>query len=507
MTPAGVLRVAWSHKGWIVGSVALAAGLGALAGSVLHERTRCRATLLMEVTPHTEADALFACKSADVLARAVEACDLAAPLSPARLAAETTVELVGQNRLSVTVERSDRLEAEMLVATIAREAARAVRVLADRASDEDLAAIEQADKEKRQVEANHKEFQRQLSQLMTEYPFEIGAHGEVVTASRRQLAEAQQALAKARRELVDVDAAVAALAAKLATPVAALTAESERLEPPAARQIRQRMGAVDAEIVRLRAEFTDMHPRVMKAIAERDRLASELAAAAPATVSASDRSLETQVRAQLTDREGERARVASRVAQLEAEEKRLADHVKTGAATTEDRARKLAVSLKASAKSLETAQQRSEVARRAAEERRISYPAITVRTDAPPTQVIRHGATAGLLGAVGAAVGFVIGLLLAAFVEALNPIIRYPEDIRRHIELPVLATVPAVALADIRRGGRTRAGMLGSVAWLLVFFAVAAALLGLVYPGWNRIRALFPERAGPAARPAVEARE
>jgi len=431
---------------------------------------------------------------------------LRARLLPAQLADATTVELAGTNLVSLTVERQDASEAERLVSAIARQAVRAVRVLAKDASETVLADIEQIEKEKRQVEGNYKEFQRQLSQLMTDHPFETGTHGGVVSSSRRRLGGVQQALTKARRELLEVDAEIVSLRVRLSPEAGTKGSPDDAAsrETPAAARLRRRIESLDDDIVALRKNFTDLHPRVAKLRTERARMVAELSAANAVPVNEPVRVLEAQVRQQLLNREGERARLASRVEQFEKEEAELAEYVKTEASVVEDRARKLAVHLKETAKSLETEQQRVEDARLAAKRSSASRGSITVRSNPPPTQVIRSGVSGDVASAIGAVAGLILGAFLAAFAEALNPIIRSSEDIRRHLDLPVLATVPAAVLVSAPMVRRRGSGVVGSLVWLLVFLLVAALLLALVYPGWDQLKILLSQRASCPAPSAME---
>jgi hypothetical protein len=250
----------------------------------------------------------------------------------------------------------------------------------------------------------------------------------------------------------------------------------------------------------LREEFTDIHPRVVALRAERARVEAELTDEVPQTVDVQRDPVRLELRRQLAGKDGQRARIVSRIAALLDEERMLAEFVRTEVPAIEERARRLTIRLKDTARDDETVSHSLDSARRAANENRASKAAITVRSGSPPPQVLRSGASLRLFSVLGVVFGLVAGGLLAAFAEALDPVIRTSEDVRRHLDLPVLAAVPRQALRLVRHTGRQRA--LGALVWAVGFLLAAAFLLTLVYPGWDRLRALFALRE--SKRPLIE---
>jgi hypothetical protein len=92
------------------------------------------------------------------------------------------------------------------------------------------------------------------------------------------------------------------------------------------------------------------------------------------------------------------------------------------------------------------------------------------------------------LAAAGTVLGLMLGGLLAALAESLDPVIRSHEDVVRHLELPVLATISCPPAYGPGRGSSRPAG---TALWLLAFLVAASAMVLLVYPGWRKIRAMI----------------
>ena len=120
-----------------------------------------------------------------------------------------------------------------------------------------------------------------------------------------------------------------------------------------------------------------------------------------------------------------------------------------------------------------------------------------------------------------------IGGLLAALAETVDPVIRSGEDVERHLDIPVLATVSR-SLGDPPAGGERpsggqerRSGRLSARAatregrsrwaaaavWLLIFVVAVAVVAIVFYPGWGRLKGMFAGGASTGrTRPAgVEA--
>ncbi len=89
--------------------------------------------------------------------------------------------------------------------------------------------------------------------------------------------------------------------------------------------------------------------------------------------------------------------------------------------------------------------------------------------------------------------GLMLGVLLAALAESLDPVIRSHEDVVRHLELPVLATISCTTADDRDRGSSSQ--LTGTALWLLAFLVAASTMVLLVYPGWRKIRAMLRPNA------------
>jgi len=493
MTPRGVIRVAWTQKLWIVMPIVLFAAGGFLIGRALYNRATVTSSRLLDVTRGAEADALFACTSNDVLERALEATGLDGRILPGRLAEATSVEVAGDNKLLLSVTLDSEDEAERLVQAIAVEAGRAVSVMASEISAADMAEIQKQEESRRQLDRLHKSFQRRLSKIMTEHPFHTGSHGEIMSATRRRLIDAREKLATAKRALAEADAEIVSLSEKLKSRATPGPAAAAKVDSTAAAALRKRIEAIDARLETLRADFTDLHPRVAKVLAERDQVAAELAALKPVPVPAPTAASLDGVRRQLLEKETARAGIASRVKTLEAEEQELVKYVKTEAAAIEEQARRFSTDLRNTADELQATQRKLDAARRAAAENRGSRAAVTMREGEPPPRITRAAGSPAVYAAAGAAIGLVIGALLAALAEVINPILRTTADIRHHLDLPVLAVVPAGSLRSSPAGRRP--GTLSTIALALVFLIIATLLLLAVYPGWGEIRRYVKSRA------------
>lgn len=492
MTALGILRVAWARKGWIAGPVVVTSALAALLGAGLERRASYVASRVLSVTEGAQAEAVFACKSVEVLSKALSGSRLEGKVLPQELASRVKAEVEGRLvRLSVVWSSSD--DAEYLVERIASEAARAVVVHAQEVSAADRAAAEEIEERLRQLRANRDAAQRELAELTTSHPVEQGPHGELRSVARRRLIETQDALAAARRELAELDAEIAALQAKPSLDA--------RVEEPAGTAAQGRLAELDRKIAELREEMTDLHPRLATLLAERARLASA-GEGHPARPRPGD--AEPRVSLELASKEALRARLLARVAALEKEEKDLSERVRLEAAAVEERVARTQQVLKRTGDDILAAEEELERARRSMAAKLASRAALSVKAKLP-VETRRSGASPGLLGTLGAALGLVLGALLAALAEALDPAIRTGEDVTRHLDIPVLAEVPADALLCSRGGERSRAS---AILWLVAFLLAAAFMLVLVYPGWEAVadflRRLFAwagDRLGMAVRP------
>jgi len=491
MTALGMLRIGWARKGWIAGSVALTAFIAALLGAMLERRVSYVASRVLAVTEGVHAEAVFACKSAEVLSRALAGSRLEGSLLPQELAESVKVEVEGRF-VRLSVERPSASEAEYLVERIASEASRAVTQHANEVSSRDRAAAEEIEERLRQLRANRDAAQRELAELTTSHPVEPGPHGELRSVSRRRLIETQDSLAAARRELAELDAELAAMRGRSASPEPPPEAPPRAPGGESPRGRPEELERLDRRIAELREEMTDLHPRLAALLAERARLEEKLLGrgapagdSAPGTGPAPSASAEHP---ELAAKEALRARVAARVSALEKEEKSLSEQVRTEAAAVEERVARMTLVLKRSTDDILSTEQELEQAKRKAAASTASRAALSVRTKLP-TEARRSGASATLLGSLGAAFGLVLGVLLAALAEAVDPVLRTAEDVMKHLDLPVLAEVPAGALAasSPARGRLVSGGLL----WLCVFVVAAAFLLVLAYPGWETLAELF----------------
>ncbi len=489
MTTATLLQIAWARKGWIAAPFAIATCAAALIGWGLASRVTYRSACNMTVKEGAYVDAAFSCRSLDVLdrvleRRAFEDVRRRCPI-PARLAEQVTVTVSGLGVFRLEVDAPSADEAERLVGAIAAEAGLSVKVLADQISDEDQRRIWDLDEKLRQAQANVVEPKRELDELQIKYQFHEGPQGELVSSSRLRLTEMQTKTADLRRQLAGIDAEVAAL--KHSVDVAA----GGRAEgsPSHGKPADARLIELDADIARLRESLTDEHPRLAKLFKERSRIEHERGRdlASPrggGEGRASSGSLADGLRAALRAKEAERARSASVLAALEKERAELAEFVRTEAANAEGRARELTQRLESARVEVDRTSKLKAEEEDAAERSKAAHAALTPGR-VEKAQLLGGGPSVGWLALAGAALGLMIGGLTAALAEALDPAIRSGDDVVLGLDLPVLATVPALG------GGRGGARRAGTVAWLAVFFLTAAFLVMLVYPGWGRLRELL----------------
>jgi uncharacterized protein involved in exopolysaccharide biosynthesis len=330
----------------------------------------------------------------------------------------------------------------------------------------------------------------------------LDEHGEVISESRKRLSDAKYLLASARRNLAEINAEIAALTTKLSVRTEAGAApDGAHAESPAIKAIRSRIEAADAEIALLREGLTDEHPRLVKLHSARADLAAQLATMMPQGAADVDDTIRLQVRRHILEKESEMARTASRVKAYEEEEKRLTEFVKNEATAAEEKARRFHTLMKDAEAASKAVRERIAAAELAASQNTAAQAALTVRNNPPPTEAIRTGATPGVFAFIGACIGLVFAAMLVAFAEALNPVLRSSEDVRRNLDLPVLATIPGSAF-KLAAGRNPRT--MGSILWLVTFLVIATMLLTLVYPGWNRLRTLLARHE---KQPAAEVSE
>jgi len=480
MTPACALQVAWARKGWIAAPLAIATGVAAVVGWGLSGRVTYRASCLVSVSEGAHAQAVFACRSLDVLEAVLDAPEFKEARRPhaaaAGFAAEVTVTVLGEGKLKLEVDGPSAAEAERLVAGIAAEADRSVKVLSERIRGKDEERIrdlaDRCEQARRSVDAPRSE----LDDLMTRHRFDTGPRGDLVSRSRALLADVRAKEAELGRQLAGIDAELDVLRTEGAQVSTSL--------PPGVEAARDRLAALDAEIARLREDLTDAHPRLVKLIAERFMVVAGLERRGGPVDTSPGVILTGDAGSEMLVKEAERARVSAMLAATVKESAELVEFVRVEAANAEDRARRL---------SRRVASARAEVARteKLLEDQRAA--ADSNRTAGPPLRIIESGkarpvgggASVGWLSLAGAALGLMIGGLTAALVEAFDPAIRSADNVARQLDLPVLATVPS--LWD----GREGAQWAGAAAWLAAFVLVAAFLVTLIYPGWGRLKAVF----------------
>lgn len=473
MTALDLFRIAWARKGWLLAPTLIVAAALALVGAMLQARVSYIASRILSVSEGAQAEALFACKSIEVLAKALEGSRLEGVLTPQELATHVSA-TIESKLVKLSVERPSGEEAEYLVERIASEAAKAVVQLAREASAKDRAAIEDLEERLRQLRANRDAAQRELARLTAEHPVERSSHGELQSVFRRRLLQTQEELATARKELASLDAELAVM--RTGAP-----GRTQVLPEAVAR----RLAELDGEIAKLREEMTDLHPRLAALLAERSRLealpAVEQKASPP----------------ELATKEAARAGLAARIEELSKQLKEFSEKVEQEAAVVEEKVVRLTHVIKRTTDDIASAEEEIKEAKRKASGNLIAKAALEVKTKLP-LQTNRSGIGPTTLGSLGVALGLVLGGLLAALAEAIDVRIRTSEDVTKHLDVPLLAEVPADALG--KQTSSTSHAALNALLWLLVFVAVAAFILVLVYPGWDAIVTFFASR-GSGVRP------
>ena len=493
MTPARALQVAWARKGWIAAPLAIATGVSALVGWGLSDRVTYGASCLVSVTEGAHAQAVFACRSLDVLETVLDAPEFMDTrrrhATAACLAEDVAVTVLGEGRLRLDAEAPSAAEAERLAAGIAAEAGRSVKLLSERMHKDDGKRIrdleDRCERARRSVEAPR----RELDDLMTRHRFDAGPRGELVSRSRARLADIRAKEAGLSMRLAGIDAELRVLRGGGAHAAASL---------PACENVRRdRLSALDAATAHLWEDLTDAHPGLARLIGERSwgdadvaRL-DDSADPSPGVISSGDAGGEVRAR------EAERARVSAVLAATRKEQAELAEFVRVEAADAEERARRLTRRVAGARAEVAKAEKLLEDQMVAAERNRAAGAALRV-VETGKARPVGGGVSVGWLSLAGAALGLMIGGLMAALAEALDPAIRSGDDVARELDLPVLATVPS--LAD----GRDGTQWAGAAAWLAAFLPVAAAILMLIYPGWGRVRDAFARSGGRVA--AEEAR-
>jgi uncharacterized protein involved in exopolysaccharide biosynthesis len=478
MTLTDALRIGWERKGWVLGPAALTAGIAALAGVALESRARYTAGRVLEVTRGATAEAVLACRSRGVLAEAAETADV--PHSPEDLVESVRVEAAGARRLHLLVERSSREEAERLADALARAAVSSARVHEARARADAREEIEGLEERLRQLRASREAARRELADLVSAHPEDLDAAGLPLDTQARRLIGTRDALISARRELAAVAAEVEAIRTKAAGEVEAGPGADGPADP--------RLAAMEKELARLREELTDAHPRVASLLRERARL---LAEGPPGPAGLADE--RPRLEEALAARRADLARLEARIGALKEEERRASDLAKA-AADLHERARAVVSRIEEHSREMTLAAKRIESAKTSARAETESRPALRIAGELG-TAVRRSGYAPGPLAAWGAVLGLMLGGLLAALAEAVDPAIRTGEDARRLLDVPVLATIPASTLKAAREEGPRWAG---AALWAAAFILAAAIIVVFVYPGWRRLRDSLSAR--PAGR-------
>ena len=114
MTLSAAFRAGLARWPWLLGPVFVTAALAALIGAAVERRATYRVSRVLKVTEGAPAEAIFVCRSRDVLASAMERADLRPLVPPEELAGQVSVTEAGGGTLHLTVERSSKKEAEDL---------------------------------------------------------------------------------------------------------------------------------------------------------------------------------------------------------------------------------------------------------------------------------------------------------------------------------------------------------------------------------------------------------
>ncbi|MHC4504446.1 MAG: GumC domain-containing protein [Planctomycetota bacterium] len=497
MTPGGVFTIAWHRRAWIAAPVLVTAGAAALIGWGLRSRATYRASVLLAVTESAGEGAVFALKTPAVLEGALERAGLGGRRSLAELSGAVAVKVLAGNQLRLDVEAGSGDEAVRLAMAIADEAAATVSALAETASEPHRERVRDLKLRERSIGTSIGEAGRELSRCRTSHEFVTGPQGDLVSASRGRLAQARQTIAARRRDLAAIDAEIEALRQRLADLSGAT--EEPGASAPVERPldgVGRRIEAIDKELVRLRENLTDAHPRVATLLAERALLDGGRAVAAGSKRDTRMADVQRELRA----KEGERLRASSVISALEREARQLEAEVKTEGVRAEANAREILQRLAGNRAELERVRRLVAEAEDKAERNRASRAALSVvgreKVKAYPT----GGGPPPLgLAAAGTILGLMLGGLLAALAESLDPVIRSHQDVVRHLELPVLATISCPAAYD--RGRATSPRLTGTALWLLAFLVAASAMVLLVYPGWRKIRAMLRTKGATTMAP------
>ncbi|MHC4253305.1 MAG: GumC domain-containing protein [Planctomycetota bacterium] len=488
MTPGGLLKIAWARKGWIAAPFAIATGVAALVGWGLASRVTYRASCLLGVTEGAHAEAVFACRSLDVLETVLEGPRFKDTrrrhATAAGLAEDVKVTVLGEGRIKLEADAPSADEAERLVAGVAEEAGRGVKVLSMNIRKEDEERIRDLEDKLEQAQRNVDAPECELAELKARHSFDVGPQGDLISRSRARLTDVRAREAELRMQLAGIDAELEALrAGGVDAPSAAPSGDAGRND---------RLAALDAEIARLREDLTDRHPRLAKLLAERSKVAAELAETPDAVGAPAEVGTRAALGQALRAKEGECARVAAVLAATEEERVELAESVRAEAANAEERARRLRQRVASAGAEVSRIGKLIGEQRDAARRNRAAHVALTPG-DFEKAQPIGGGPSVGWLSLAGAALGLMIGGLVAALAEALEPAIRSGEDVVRQLDLPVLATVPSLG------GRRAGAAWVGTAAWFAAFLLTATFLVMLVYPGWGRLRVAISRPGGRSA--------
>jgi polysaccharide chain length determinant protein (PEP-CTERM system associated) len=301
--------------------------------------------------------------------------------------------------------------------------------------------------------------------------------------TQQAIANVTNTVTQARERLLFLEKMVADLTAPAATPVVAQPTGAGNAPLSAAAQLEAAKNALQGLELRLKPTHPDII-NAKKVIAELSRKAEQEALAAPLTPEASSagQALPVQQRERLLNVRDEMDTLKRRIADGEAEERRLTGLLTAYQQRIENYPLRVR-EMEALTRDLGTIKgryqdllQKKESARISVnlEQRQIGEQMRTVEPARVPQRPVSPDRNR--INLLGAALGLGLGVILAGFFEYRDTSLRTDDDVLAALALPVLALVPVMKTAAERRRAKRRRLIWSATGALTLVVSAAAAL-------------------------------
>lgn len=391
----------------------------------------------------------------------------------------------GEMTLLAVFRHKDALTAERVIAQFMMEAERSLRQTLSAPKKNKQNELATYVYQLAEADASKSALTNELKELLSKHPMNELPGGKYSSRLRESLGALEQSLTSEtaknnalRLELITIEKTI------LSSPE--VMTQSDFL--PQLTALNKTIREIDTRLQDLRKTMTDAHPRVAKVIKEREAARSELmlieakASAAP--------KLEDTLRGKLKSRGAKKrteltlssTRLKAFAAEVEAQKKSIGH----SARSAENEAEQLGGRIT----SLNERTARLLLRKNAASEALSEIMSRNVKLSMvgkPTVKIIGGSFSLSMFLALGAGLGFLLGVLLVAIAEKSDPMLDEDDDLKVATGMELLAEIALPKVWPVRQSGALRAGIISVV----VFALLTGAILVFVYPGWESIRASF----------------